>query len=178
MKEIMGRRYGFSRLAYSCFSLLSLLPVIYYQLNIEHKVIWTWPGPWHLAKYALYGASFLLFYGGFRVYDIQHMLGLKKIYEMQDGRNAETSEFTADGILGYVRHPWYSVAILLIWAYDAITDVSLVSKTVLTAYIIIGTLLEEKKLVYEFGEAYLSYQKKVPMLIPRLRKDLTSSHFR
>jgi protein-S-isoprenylcysteine O-methyltransferase Ste14 len=36
----------------------------------------------------------------------------------------------------------------------------------LTVYIIIGTKLEEKKLVLEFGEAYIKYQKEVPMLIP------------
>jgi len=37
---------------------------------------------------------------------------------------------------------------------------------VLTAYIIIGTRLEEKKLVLEFGESYTKYQHEVPMLIP------------
>jgi protein-S-isoprenylcysteine O-methyltransferase Ste14 len=42
----------------------------------------------------------------------------------------------------------------------------LVINTLLTLYVIIGTWLEERKLVLEFGEAYLQYQKEVPMLIP------------
>ncbi|MCB0855774.1 MAG: protein-S-isoprenylcysteine methyltransferase, partial [Bacteroidetes bacterium] len=33
-------------------------------------------------------------------------------------------------------------------------------------YLIVGTILEEKKLVNEFGDAYRDYQKKVKMLIP------------
>jgi protein-S-isoprenylcysteine O-methyltransferase Ste14 len=77
---------------------------------------------------------------------------------------------TTNGILGYVRHPWYSGAILLILAFGVITDVSLVSKIVLISYIIIGTLLEENKLISEIGEPYRAYRKKVPMLIPWKRR--------
>ena len=39
-------------------------------------------------------------------------------------------------------------------------------KNTKTVYIIIGTKLEEKKLVLEFGETYIKYQTEVPMLIP------------
>ena len=38
--------------------------------------------------------------------------------------------------------------------------------TLLTLYVVIGKWLEERKLVLEFGEAYLRYQRQVPMLIP------------
>ncbi len=37
---------------------------------------------------------------------------------------------------------------------------------VLTIYVIMGTIIEEKKLVLEFGDAYVKYQQEVPMLIP------------
>ena len=166
MKEIMGRWHGYYRLAYSTFSLLSLLPVFYFQSTLGEKVIFVWIWPWYLLKYGMYAVAFLLFYGGFRVYDLQYMLGIKQIHEMRHGSKTENKEFTTKGILGYVRHPWYSGAIFLVWAFGAVTDVSLVSKTVLTAYIIIGTLLEEKKLICEIGEPYIEYRKKVPMLIP------------
>ncbi|MGB6970657.1 MAG: hypothetical protein WBD61_00710, partial [Desulfobulbales bacterium] len=78
----------------------------------------------------------------------------------------ELMGFTTEVILGYVRHPWYSGAILLVWVFGIVTDVSLVSKLVLSVYIIIGTLLEEQKLIREIGEPYRAYRKKVPMLIP------------
>jgi len=45
----------------------------------------------------------------------------------------------------------------------------IVVNIVLTVYIIIGTILEEKKLVLEYGETYIQYQKEVPMLIPFIK---------
>jgi protein-S-isoprenylcysteine O-methyltransferase Ste14 len=35
-----------------------------------------------------------------------------------------------------------------------------------TVWVIVATLLEERDLVAGYGEAYHSYQRKVPMLIP------------
>jgi protein-S-isoprenylcysteine O-methyltransferase Ste14 len=166
IEGIWGRRHRYYRLAYSVFSLFSLLPVIYFQLSLEEKVIFAWPWPWYIVKYGIYAVAFLLFYGGYRVYDLQYMLGIRQIHEARYGEKDESMEFTTEGILGYVRHPWYSGAILLVWAFGVVTDVSLVSKLVLTAYIIIGTLLEEQKLIGEIGEPYLAYRKKVPMLFP------------
>jgi protein-S-isoprenylcysteine O-methyltransferase Ste14 len=48
--------------------------------------------------------------------------------------------------------------------------IDIIVNTLLTIYIIIGTILEERKLVLEFGEAYVKYQKEVPMLIPFSKK--------
>ena len=166
MKEIMGRIYGYYRLAYTIFSLLTLVPVIYYQAQLGQEAIFAWPWPWFLVKYGMYTAAFLLFYGGFRVYDIQYMLGIKQVQQMRHGNGTDTMEFTSEGILGYVRHPWYSGAILLVCAFGDVTDVSLVSKTVLTVYIIFGAFLEEQKLIREIGEPYRLYRTKVPMFIP------------
>ncbi len=49
----------------------------------------------------------------------------------------------------------------------------LVVNIVLTIYVCIGTLLEEKKLVLEFGDSYITYQKEVPMLIPFTKPRVT-----
>jgi protein-S-isoprenylcysteine O-methyltransferase Ste14 len=55
--------------------------------------------------------------------------------------------------------------VLLIWAGE-LDVAALVSNGVLTVYIVIGTLLEERKLVHEFGDAYRGYQGRVSMFIP------------
>lgn len=166
MKKIMGRKYAYYRLAYSLFSLLTLIPVIFYQMHLQEKVIFTWPWPWDFMKYGMYAVAVLLFYGGFRVYDIQYMVGIRQIRQMRQGNGEDTMEFSAEGILGYMRHPWYSGAILLVWAFGVLSDVSLLSKSVLTAYLVIGASLEERKLICEIGEPYRAYRKKVPMFIP------------
>ncbi len=166
MKDIWGINFAYYRLAYNTFSLLTLLPVVIYQLLLSEKIIFSWPGPWNLLKFGMYLASFVLFYGGYRVFDMRYVLGIQQVHEMREGGKIEAMDFNTSGILEYVRHPWYSGAILLVWAFGTITDVSLVSKIILTAYIIIGTFLEEKKLIHEIGEPYLEYCKRVPMLIP------------
>jgi protein-S-isoprenylcysteine O-methyltransferase Ste14 len=55
--------------------------------------------------------------------------------------------------------------VLLLWAGD-LDVTALVGNGVLTIYIVVGTLLEERKLVHEFGDAYRSYQGRVSMFVP------------
>jgi methanethiol S-methyltransferase len=37
----------------------------------------------------------------------------------------------------------------------------------LTLYILVGAVLEERKLLHEFGDVYARYQQETPMLLPR-----------
>jgi len=55
--------------------------------------------------------------------------------------------------------------VLLLWAQD-LDAARLVVNGVLTVYILVGTLLEERKLVHEFGETYARYQERVSMFVP------------
>lgn len=64
-----------------------------------------------------------------------------------------------------VRHPMYFAVVVVLWCHS-FTLADLIVNAVLTVYVVIGTWLEEKKLIAEFGDAYIRYQKEVPMLIP------------
>jgi protein-S-isoprenylcysteine O-methyltransferase Ste14 len=62
----------------------------------------------------------------------------------------------------------YFALIINLWCQTfRVTDI--VVNTVLTIYVIIGALFEEKKLVLEFGDIYIKYQQEVPMLIPLVK---------
>jgi protein-S-isoprenylcysteine O-methyltransferase Ste14 len=39
----------------------------------------------------------------------------------------------------------------------------------LSTYLVVGLIFEERALLRIFGDAYADYQRRVPMLIPRLR---------
>jgi len=108
----------------------------------------------------------LLFFFGGRQYDARQFLGIKQIKKGTPNRGiSDTGELETAGVLGITRHPWYLAAILLIWARQL--DLSLiVVNVILTSYLIIGSHLEERKLIREFGENYLTYQERVSMLIP------------
>jgi protein-S-isoprenylcysteine O-methyltransferase Ste14 len=119
-----------------------------------------------LFQMLILGVAVLLFFLGGRHFDIHQVLGIRQIREGTSNKAiTDTGELDTSGVLGITRHPWYLATILLIWARQM--DVSaIIVNVILTSYLIIGTYLEEKKLVQEFGENYLAYQKRVSMLIP------------
>jgi len=106
------------------------------------------------------------FFLGGRHYDIRQVMGIKQVREgTADLAITDTGELDTSGVLGMTRHPWYLATMLLIWARPM--DVSaIIVNVILTFYLVIGTCLEEKKLLREFGENYRNYQNKVSMLIP------------
>jgi len=78
---------------------------------------------------------------------------------------SENGNISTSGILGIIRHPWYTATFLSIWIRNI--DISaLIINVILSIYLIIGCHLEEKKLVLEYGEQYRNYQKNVSMLFP------------
>jgi len=60
----------------------------------------------------------------------------------------------------------YSTAILIMWLWPTMTVNLAAFFAVSTAYLYLGSIPEEQKLVDEFGDAYRHYQQVVPRLIP------------
>lgn len=67
----------------------------------------------------------------------------------------------------WVRHPMYSLALVMIWTFPDLSLDRCLFNVLWTAWIAIGARLEERDLATEFGDAYAAYQRCVPMLIPR-----------
>jgi methanethiol S-methyltransferase len=82
------------------------------------------------------------------------------------GKPPRLQQFSVYGPYRWVRHPLYFFVILLIWSCPDLTIDRLLFNFLWTTWIYIGTILEEKDLVSDFGDDYRQYQGKVPMLIP------------
>jgi protein-S-isoprenylcysteine O-methyltransferase Ste14 len=80
----------------------------------------------------------------------------------------ESQTLNTGGLYRYVRHPLYSAGMILLWASPTMTTNYFLVSICLSVYILIGAYFEERKLIIEYGDSYLEYMKKVPMLIPRL----------
>jgi protein-S-isoprenylcysteine O-methyltransferase Ste14 len=108
----------------------------------------------------------ILFWSGKNNYDTNYFLGLTQWRDYKQGQPARKLPFRCAGALQYIRHPWYSGGIVFLWALGPITDVSLISKVILSGYLVVGSFLEERKLTTELGAVYSNYCRHVPMLIP------------
>jgi protein-S-isoprenylcysteine O-methyltransferase Ste14 len=74
------------------------------------------------------------------------------------------------GLNRYVRHPLYFGTLLFVWGLFFVFPFlnSLLACIVITLYTVLGAVLEEKKLIKQFGEQYVLYKEQVPMLVPGL----------
>ena len=88
-------------------------------------------------------------------------------------KNDTTPVLLQNGLHRRVRHPLYLGTIIFIWSLLLLfPSLSLgISNVIITVYTIAGARLEEKKLVKQFGTAYIAYRQKVPMFIPRFRNN-------
>jgi len=83
------------------------------------------------------------------------------------GITPDKKSFTISGPYRWVRHPAYFATLLAIWSNPDITTDRLLFNVLATVWVIIGTKLEERDMVFSIGESYQTYQRQVPMLIPR-----------
>jgi protein-S-isoprenylcysteine O-methyltransferase Ste14 len=88
------------------------------------------------------------------------------------GMEPKQAPLITHGPYRWVRHPLYLSSLLLLWSYPDLTLDRLLLNLLFTVWVIAGILLEERKLMAAYGEAYRSYQREVPMMIPwRIRPD-------
>ncbi|PKN72112.1 MAG: hypothetical protein CVU52_08080 [Deltaproteobacteria bacterium HGW-Deltaproteobacteria-10] len=164
----LGHTYRFYRLFYNIFSIVTLIPVVIFSQAIKQEPFYVWSGYLLPLKYILLLSGILLFVAGARHYSFAQFSGLAQIKEgVNHNLLNETGRLSSQGILGVVRHPFYAGIFPLLWAGD-LDVTALISNVILSIYVVIGTLLEERKLLLEFGDAYRRYQQSVSMLFPFL----------
>ena len=166
LKKRLGSGFRFHRLFYSVFSLATLLPLMYYSNSIRPDPFFRWDGYLVVVQCALILTGSYLFVAGARHYSFSELLGIRQI---EAGRKESTSSdgdtFAVSGIHSIIRHPWYLAGILIVWAQD-LSFFVILNNIVISIYFIIGSFLEERKMMRKFGERYRDYQRTVSMLVP------------
>ncbi|MBU1567383.1 MAG: DUF1295 domain-containing protein [Proteobacteria bacterium] len=158
----------FYRLFYNCLSLLTFLALAHYTHRAGGEVIFSWQG-WGLFVRILFLASaILLFWAGAKRYDIKSFLGIQ---QFQVGEThvllSADQDFSPNGVFNMTRHPWYLGSLLTLWTMFSKYPLPVfVAVVILSLYLVVGTLLEERKIVREYGDSYRRYQQQVSMLFP------------
>ena len=168
LKTVLATRYCFYRLFFNIFSIATLIPLVMYShsARFSSEPLLAWSDYWRILRYCLFALGVVLAVTGTRHYSMLQFLGIQQIRK-ESARSAMTASGDLDesGVLGLVRHPWYVAVFILIWTGD-LNVAAITVNLVLSAYLVVGTLLEERKLVLEFGDEYRRYQDRVSMFIP------------
>jgi len=152
------------RLGYNLFSILSFLPVLMLVVVLPDRMLYSIPFPWLVLTLAIQAAALLALLIGVRQTGLSSFLGFGQLLE----RRAEgQAAMIVDGLYRWVRHPLYTAGLVFIWLLPVMTLNILALNIGSSAYLVIGALFEERRLVREFGQAYITYRQQTPMLIPR-----------
>jgi len=115
---------------------------------------------------AVYVTSVLGSFWAIRSLGSFNLFGLDPILQGIKGATSRPSRLRVRGAYRWVRHPLYLFCLLMIWSCPDLTTDRLLFNLLWTAWILVGTILEERDLVNLFGEDYRVYQSEVPLLIP------------
>ena len=105
------------------------------------------------------------------------LFGLRQVWLQLIGKPYTNLKFNTPGPYKLVRHPLYVGWLFVFWSTPTMTISHLVFAIATTAYILIAIQFEERDLVDHFGPTYSEYQKRVPMLVPSLRKSNVDDGF-
>jgi protein-S-isoprenylcysteine O-methyltransferase Ste14 len=102
------------------------------------------------------------------------LFGLRQVWRHLRGEPQQGLKFVLPLLYRLVRHPLYVGWFFAFWCTPTMTVTHLFFAIMTTAYILIAIQLEERDLIAEHPE-YADYRKRVPMLIPFLRRGESSS---
>ncbi len=155
------------RLTFNIIAVLSLIPPIglLYLAHADHgEPLWQWQGILAWIANGLALAALALFVSSLRFYDTAEFSGLRQL--RNNIQSVEDQEkFCLSPLHRFVRHPWYFLALVLIWTRE-MDQATAISAALISGYFIIGSRLEEQKLMVYHGELYQRYCAKVPALFP------------
>jgi methanethiol S-methyltransferase len=140
-------------------------------------VLWQWrPIPqviWDLRGSIVATVLQVLFWGGWAIlllssFLINHfeLFGLHQTWANLRKSEVPRQAFHTPSLYRMVRHPLYLGFIISFWSAPVMTVGHLLFSVACTGYILVGIYFEERDLIHAFGERYLEYKRRVPMLIP------------
>ncbi len=149
------------RLIYNLLAIVLLQPVLWVTYQFQGAPLW------HIPSWIAWPALVITIAGfvwSLKWYDGATFLGLRQ-WRDQLGPDGKCEAFRLSPLHRYVRHPWYALALLLLWTRD-LNAAWLVAAIIITLYFIIGSRLEENKLAAHYGSAYRRYCRRVSGLLP------------
>jgi methanethiol S-methyltransferase len=98
------------------------------------------------------------------------LFGLRQVWLYVQDKPYTDLSFDTPLIYKLVRHPLYMGFLIAFWSTPVMTVAHFVFALLTTGYILTAIQLEERDLLSVFGEQYRNYRKRVPMIIPFIKR--------
>lgn len=182
-QRLFGRLFlkVFYRFAYTCFSTLTLGVAVRLILKIPDTPHFILPQSLKTIFIFLQIVGGVILILPFRYVSIFEFIGISQIYryvkykQIEGDKEGLTEDglagnsFITNGIYGVVRHPMYLGSIIAVTFNTYLTRNFVLIALLSVLYFIFGSMLEEKRLIKQFGNQYIEYQKAVPRLLPGMK---------
>ncbi len=152
------------RLTYNVLAVILLIPLLWFMHQNPGPLIWQWPG---LANWLMKGltiTAILGFIWSLKSYDNGVFLGITQ-WRNRHMDSTDPDSLQISTLHRFVRHPWYFFFLVILWTQN-LHLAHLVVYSLISIYFVIGSRMEERKLVAHYGETYEKYCQQVPGLIP------------
>lgn len=136
-------------------------------------LVWNVPSAWtalRLLLWAIQGAGWGIVVLALLTISSAHLFGLRQAWWAARGVPYVAPAFEIRGVYRRIRHPIYAGTLVAFWATPEMSQGHLLLVGVLTVYLFIGLVFEERELERELGEAYLAHRRAIPRFIPRRLK--------
>jgi len=157
-----GYRLAYNVLAGLHLTLLVVLGAVLFGTELDFDRPWLLVG----CQWLLVVAGITVMSAGMVTYDLGRFIGISQWRTARaGGALAEDEPLRLEGPHRWVRHPVYAGAHLFMWG-GAINELGLTTAVWVSLYLLVGMMLEERRLIALYGEAYRVYRAAVPALIP------------
>ena len=159
MLAVAGR---FHRLAYNLFAIVHLGVVLAIgrwlaagSAGFALPIWLVWVGD------AMVVGGAVLGFAALRSYRAAPFIGIAQLH----GDGDDDEPLALDGLHRWMRHPLYSALFLMLWGL-ARSPLGLATAIWASLYLIVGSRIEEQRLVARYGDAYRAYRRATPAFLP------------
>jgi protein-S-isoprenylcysteine O-methyltransferase Ste14 len=168
IEKFTGKWFRYYRLGYSLFAFATLAFLLLYQFSINSYLLFN-------NKLISFTIGIILILPGLYIMTVcikKYFYELSGIQALEN--KVQKNTLQQSGLHKFVRHPLYFGTLLFVWGLFMIFPFlsNLIACITIQVYVLIGIMLEEKKLNLEYGKAYKDYVVKVPKLFPSLKNYL------
>lgn len=169
LKQSMAKRFGeagrkYYRLAYVILSFITTPLYLGLVVLLPDHRIYLIPQPWIYLTLLVQLLSIVGMLLSFKGTGMLAFLGLDSLFGISIP--SSDNKLTTSGLYAYTRHPIYFFSLVFLWLIPIMSWNLLAFAIGVTLYTLIGSRFEERKLIGEFGQAYIDYRKVTPWIIP------------